>query len=177
MAQRYTIEEYDIEKGTVQNMCYGIRTGDIVQVNDKEFVYVQNEQGFLIPLYTHIYSSGTLPYHNALTISFSSQFHPSHWRDAIHNYGSIIWFNREVLRNLHVDVSQEYGMWMSVRFIAKDSHDRWNFMIEETTKLFDTTQQVKDHMLSGRCYFEWRSSGSSRLREYVHVTLCDEVHF
>lgn len=102
---------------------------------------------FFIPLYTHIYPCGTLPPHNELSISF-------------------ILFHREVLESLHFEVSQEYGLWMSVRSTARDRHERWNFVIEETTSLFESPQQVKTHMLSGRCYFEWRSFGSP-LKGYV----------
>lgn len=174
MAQRYEIRSYDEEHGSLEDFCIGIQIGDIVQIEDrnKSYVYIaedgEGECG-LIELYDRLYESWTLPPHPKVMITFSKPFHPSHWCNALHT-GCVIWFGCDVLESLDIQASQDYGLWYSTRYTATDSQSRWLFVIEETTRQFDSAEQVKRHMLSGHCFFEWRTC-------HVHVTICDDVHF
>lgn len=161
--------------------------------NEYKYIFDGN---FLRDLYTEIDDYGSVPPVRSLAISYKNKLHPKSWKHSIER-NSIVWFDKDVLNSLIIEKKKltdvldiDYDLYISddsngdehgngndvaddkMIFVGHDAKGYWRFLVEqrETAYSHSSPEDVKAHILSGKCYFE--SDG-----DFICVVLCERQHF
>jgi hypothetical protein len=155
----------NIKPGDVICKCNGYR-------NENKYIY----DGLQLQcLYNKIDDYGSVPPIKTLAIGYKNYFHPHYWEYVV-SHNQIIWFDREVLEGLTIEEREMKTMFEDfddvpgTDYIGYDRKQYWTFIFASNEVRMTSTTQIKDHILSGKCYFV-------SFEAYVEVWLCNERHF